>query len=97
MFRNFFFRFRYDGYCCVRLEDVVNSCGACKEASHANSKAYDVTSRIAQYHVDFAALVAREEMLTRESERMRLNFDLNQKFFVFFKSQQSVLSSLRES
>lgn len=72
----------------------MNSCGACKEASHANSKAYDVTGRIAQNHLDFEALVARKEMLTRASERRRMNFDLNQKNVVFFRSQQSVLSSV---
>lgn len=57
----------------------MNSCGACKEASHANSKAYDVTSRIAQNHLDFEALVTRKKMLTRVSERMRMNYDLDQK------------------
>jgi hypothetical protein len=64
----------------------VNSCGACKEASHANSKAYDVTSRIAQNHLDFEALVTRKKMLTRSSERQRMKFDLNQKNDVFFTS-----------
>jgi hypothetical protein len=72
----------------------VDSCGACKEASHANSKAYDVTSRIAQNHLDFEALVTRKEKLTRASERQRTNFDLNLKNDIFFRSQQSVLSTV---
>jgi hypothetical protein len=72
----------------------VNSCGACKEASHANSKAYDVTSRIAQNHRDFEALVTRKETWTRASERQRMNFDLYQKNDAFFRLQQSVLSSV---
>lgn len=72
----------------------MNRCGACKEASHANSKAYDVTSRIAQNHLDFEVLETRKEMSTRASERHSVNFDLNQKNDVFFGSQQSVLSSV---